>query len=69
MVPWTLGGTNDPENLIGACWTCNQTKGDLTIEQMGWELSPTPTDWDGLTRYYKLIYRSGAGPAVCGLMS
>lgn len=64
VLPWSLGGTNDPENLVCACWICNQIKGDLTLEQMGWELKPIAanTDWDGLTRYYRLLWELAGSP-------
>lgn len=31
LVPRTAGGTDDPANLVCACWICNQTKGDLFL--------------------------------------
>jgi 5-methylcytosine-specific restriction endonuclease McrA len=65
VVPWTKGGTNDPENLVCACWICNQIKGDLTHEQMGWELRPIPeTDWDGLTRHYRSLWELAGSPTT-----
>jgi hypothetical protein len=33
-------GSFDSTNC--ACWICNSIKGDLTLEQMGWELKPSP---------------------------
>jgi hypothetical protein len=58
VVPWTAGGTNDPNNLVCACWICNQIKGDLLLGQLGWELLPISSDskWDGLTRYYRQLW-------------
>jgi hypothetical protein len=65
VVPWTKGGTNDPENLVCACWICNQIKGDLTHEQIGWELRPIPeTDWDGLTRHYRPLWELAGSPTT-----
>lgn len=29
IVPWSLGGSNDPENLQTMCADCNNEKGDL----------------------------------------
>jgi hypothetical protein len=40
LVPWAGGGRNEPENLVCACWVCNRIKGDLGLEQLGWELLP-----------------------------
>lgn len=33
MIPWRRGGTNDPENLIPACTTCNVQKKDRLVEE------------------------------------
>jgi hypothetical protein len=64
--PWTAAGTNDPENLVCACWVCNRMKGDLLLEQLGWRLLPiaTDTDWDGLTRYYRALWELAGQPAA-----
>lgn len=68
VVAWSLGGTNVPENLACACWICNRIKGDLTLEQLGWELRPISTDgdWDGLTRYYKPLWDLAGSPMTAG---
>ena len=64
VLAWTLGGRNEPGNLVCACWICNRVKGDLTIEQLGWELRPitTETDWDGLTRFYRRLWDLAGAP-------
>jgi 5-methylcytosine-specific restriction endonuclease McrA len=64
VVAWTLGGTNDPENLVCACWICNRVKGDLTLEQLDWDLRPISPDpgWDGLTRYYRQLWALAGSP-------
>jgi 5-methylcytosine-specific restriction endonuclease McrA len=66
LVPWTTGGTNNPENLVCACWICNQMKGDLLLEQLGWELLPASddADWDGLTRYYRRLWEHAGCPST-----
>lgn len=33
MIPVSAGGTNDAENLVTACETCNQGKADTTLSQ------------------------------------
>lgn len=33
IVPRSLGGTNKPENLTPACWTCNGRKGNKSLEE------------------------------------
>jgi 5-methylcytosine-specific restriction endonuclease McrA len=64
VVAWTLGGRNDPENLVCACWICNRVKGDLTTRQLGWEVLSIPdeTSWDGLTRYYRPLWELAGAP-------
>lgn len=46
------------------CWICNRIKGDLTLDQLGWELRPIPPDmgWDGLTRYYRQLWELAGSP-------
>jgi hypothetical protein len=53
VVPGAWGGSwGDPENLVTACWPCNARKGDLTLDQLGWQLVPLHVDeWDGLSGY------------------
>lgn len=62
--PWALGGTNNLENLVCACWVCNRVKGDLTLQQLGWELKPIPTkvDWDGLASNYRQLWELAGSP-------
>ncbi len=66
VVPWTAGGTNDPENLVCACWICNRVKGDLSLKQLGWSLLPVSEDpdWDGLTRYYRPLWELAGRPTT-----
>jgi hypothetical protein len=64
-IPWARGGTNDPSNLVCACWICNRVKGDLLLTQLGWELLPIAddSDWDGLTRYYRRLWELARRPS------
>lgn len=32
VIPQAAGGTDDPENLVTACWTCNKGKGSTTLD-------------------------------------
>ncbi len=49
IVPVKRGGTNDPENLLTACWRCNEEKGTHTLLQLGWQVQPiSERAWDGL---------------------
>jgi hypothetical protein len=39
LVPRSAGGTNDPENLVHACYLCNHKKGEQPLkdfEASGW---------------------------------
>lgn len=36
VVPWSRGGTHDPDNLRVACAKCNLSKSDRTPQEMGW---------------------------------
>jgi 5-methylcytosine-specific restriction endonuclease McrA len=31
--PWSKGGPTKDENLVGACRTCNRSKGSKTLDQ------------------------------------
>jgi 5-methylcytosine-specific restriction endonuclease McrA len=49
IVPIKRGGTNDPENLLTACWRCNEEKGTHTLLQLDWQVRPISSRaWDGL---------------------
>jgi hypothetical protein len=44
------GGTSNPENLITACYQCNDTKNMLDASELGWEVGePDESEWDGLS--------------------
>ena len=54
LVPYSRGGTNDADNLITACPTCNYGRGNWLIAEVEIEnpfnRPPTIDEWDGLTR-------------------
>jgi HNH endonuclease len=64
VLPWSAGGGNDTDNLVCACWICNRIKGDLMLEQLDWTLLPIKADtqWDGLTRYYRALWKLAGKP-------
>jgi 5-methylcytosine-specific restriction endonuclease McrA len=66
--PLAGNGTNDPDNLVCACWVCNRIKGDLSLEQIRWEVMPISgdSDWDGLTRYYRALWELKSCPSEGG---
>jgi 5-methylcytosine-specific restriction endonuclease McrA len=61
----TMGGDwHDLENLVTACWPCQQAKGSTSLEQLGWELRavPNPTGWDGLIGLYRGFWEAAGSP-------
>ncbi len=51
-VSFPYGGTSLPENLITACYQCNDAKNLYLAEDLGWIVANRPqSEWDGLTRY------------------
>lgn len=40
--PKSRGGKDTWENLVACCLKCNNTKGDRTLSEIGWQLSVTP---------------------------
>ena len=53
LVPLSRGGSSGRENLITACYICNDTKSYRLLSELGWELLPPSTHpWDGLTGLY-----------------
>ena len=45
-IPRCMGGTDDPENLVAACWDCNRGKGPLPFE------GSRPEGWDGVEHHW-----------------
>ncbi len=55
------GGTSDPENLITACYLCNDVKNYLTAESLGWTIEPPgESNWMGLRQYIADLVRGGS---------
>jgi len=55
----TLGGSNDPENLVTACWRCNLTKGGKSSSDFS-PVRPIPSEqkalnWDGFAAVYAAL--------------
>ena len=67
--PGAWGGDwNAETNLVTACWPCNTSKADLSLDQLGW---PAPraipdTDWDGLIALYRRLWIAAGSPEVGG---
>lgn len=38
VVPRSRGGSDDPENLVTACWTCNCKKADREPHEAGMDV-------------------------------
>ena len=54
VVPHSAGGTNNDENLVTACWSCQFGRGAWSLEEVGLldprERPPVRDAWDGLGR-------------------
>lgn len=55
ILPLSRGGTDDPDNLVAACPTCNILKGSMTVEEYRNWLKAT----NSLKRYKGLECRPG----------
>lgn len=54
VIPHSAGGTNDEENLVTACWSCQFGRGAWLLEEVGLldprARPPVRDGWDGLER-------------------
>lgn len=66
VIPGSQGGAwLDETNLVTACWPCNIRKGDLTLNQLGWELRPVDeSSWDGLAGFYPKLWAIAGHPTT-----
>jgi hypothetical protein len=64
IVPGSAGGDWLAEsNLVTACWPCNARKGDLTLDQLRWQLRPAEqSPWDGLAGSYRRLWEVAGKP-------
>jgi 5-methylcytosine-specific restriction endonuclease McrA len=52
VVPFARGGADDDTNFVTTCYGCNDARGDLLLEEIGWLLrSPASSGWRGLTEH------------------
>jgi 5-methylcytosine-specific restriction endonuclease McrA len=57
------GDWTDPASLVTACYQCNQTKSNVTIEHSGWTANrPGVIGWDGLTGSYPGLWELAGRP-------
>ncbi len=65
VVPHSAGGTNEEENLVTACWSCQFGRGAWSLEEVGLLdprlRPPTKDSWDGLGR---LLMRAAPSAVV-----
>ncbi len=63
-----IAGGGDPvdeDNLVTACWGCNRRKGDLILDELGWELhAPADGLWRGLTELYEPAWIAAGRPKL-----
>lgn len=68
VVPHSVGGSNDEENVVTACWSCQFGRGNFRLEEFGLidpRLRPPVTDgWDGLTRLLHTTGCRASAPAA-----
>jgi hypothetical protein len=51
-VSFPFQGTSQADNLVTACYQCNDLKNYLPFETLGWRFTePATSDWDGLRCY------------------
>lgn len=60
VIPLSRGGWDGWDNVVVACRTCNNKKGDLTPEQAGMRLSRKPR-LPSVVTYLQIIRRLGEG--------
>jgi HNH endonuclease len=65
VVPYSAGGTNEEENLVTACWSCQFGKDAYSLEELGLldprARPPVKDSWDGLGR---LLTRTASSAVV-----
>lgn len=65
VVPYSLGGPTNAENLVTACWSCNFGKASYHIEQIGLsdprDRMPSTVRWDGLVGLSKALRSVASG--------
>ncbi len=69
LVPHARGGTNNPENLVTSCQSCNYGKGNYLIEELQLldprDRAPIVDEWDGLLRLLGIPQpKNAAGPRI-----
>jgi hypothetical protein len=65
VVTVTRGGTDDLDNLVTACWPCNASKGDFTLQEFGRDpRPPAATDWDGLSSHFQALWAAAGQPVA-----
>lgn len=56
------GGTSAADNLLTACYLCNDAKNYLPADWLGWNVSaPSAAPWQGLTEYASDLRRAVEG--------
>lgn len=64
-VPFPAGGTSAAENLITACYQCNDVKKHLPLEVLGWMVGPPEdSNWRGLTEYLSALRAAVTRPGL-----
>ena len=57
IVPHARGGPTDRDNLVTACYSCQDAKNVYLNEEAGYVLQPrSDVEWDGLAHYYPALF-------------
>lgn len=59
------GDWSDPTNLTTACYQCSQTKSNVSIEHLGWDVDRRDSAhaWNGLTGLYPALWEIAGRPS------
>jgi hypothetical protein len=60
----STGGGDDIDNLVTACWSCNQLKSNVPLERLEKQLQEIDeaSTWDGLTGVYPQLWEAAGRP-------
>lgn len=68
VVPYSAGGTNEEENVVTACWSCQFGRGAWSLGEVGLSdprtRAPVKNDWDGLVRLLTRPLRTAVAVAA-----
>jgi hypothetical protein len=69
LVAKKRGGGDEWDNIMTACYQCQQIKSDRLLAELGWPIQDAASDWDGLTSYYNRLLPLNLSPSDKGTVS